>query len=46
MLLVGGVAVAELRDSAAVLGFAGELADPGGDGRVNGCAAAWVASRG
>ena len=33
-LLVGGAAGAELGDGAAVLGLAGELADPGGDGGV------------
>ena len=35
VLLVGGVAVAEVGDRAAVLGFAGELADPRGDGGVD-----------
>jgi hypothetical protein len=35
VLFVVGVAVAEVGDSAAVLGFAGELADPRGDGGVD-----------
>jgi hypothetical protein len=41
-LLVGGVVVAELRDSVAVLGVGGELADPGGHGWVNADRAARV----
>jgi len=39
-LLVGGPAGAEVGDCAAVLGLGGELADPGGDGRVHASAAA------
>jgi len=49
-LLVGGAAGAEPGDGAAVLGLAGELADPGGQGGVfQGGRAAWrdaAASRG
>jgi hypothetical protein len=45
-LLVGGAAGAELGDGAAVLGLGGELADPGGHGRVDGGRAARIASRG
>ncbi len=47
-LLVGGPAGAELGDGAAVLGLPGELADPGGHGRVNAdrAARAGAASRG
>jgi hypothetical protein len=35
VLLVGGAVLAEVGDRAAVLGLGGELADPGGHGRVN-----------
>jgi len=45
-LLVGGAALLKVGDRAAVLGSAGELADAGGHGRVNGCVAARDASRG
>jgi hypothetical protein len=47
-LLVGGAAGAEVGDRLAVLGPAGELADPGGHGGVHGGVAARVmsASRG
>jgi hypothetical protein len=47
-LLAGRAAGAESGDRAAVLGFAGELADPGGYGRVGGgrAARAGAASRG
>jgi len=45
-LLVGGAALLKVGDRAAVPGLAGELAQPGGHGRVNGCVAARVASRG
>ena len=47
-LLVGTAASAELGDGAAVLGLPGELADPGGHGRVDRCRAARTgeASRG
>ena len=46
VLLVGGAVGVELGDRAAVPGLAGELANPGGHGGVNGCVAARVASRG
>jgi len=39
-LLVGGAVGAELGGRAAVLGVGGELADPGGHGRVDGGSAA------
>ena len=47
-LLVGGVAGVVVGDSAAVLGLGGELADPGGHGRVQASAGSgrWAASRG
>jgi hypothetical protein len=47
-LLVGGAAGVELGDRVAVFGLAGELADAGGHGRVNGggMAARAGASRG
>jgi hypothetical protein len=48
-LLVGGVPGLVFGGSAAVLGPAGELADPGGGGRVDGGGRAtrpWVVSRG
>jgi hypothetical protein len=45
-LLVGGAALLKVGDCAAVLGLAGELADAGRHGRVNGCVAARDASRG
>jgi len=48
LLLVGGVAGAELSDCAAVFGLCGELTDPGGHGRADGGGwTAWgLASRG
>jgi hypothetical protein len=45
-LLVGEVPGPVFGDGAAVLGLGGELADPGGHGRVGGGRAAGVASRG
>jgi hypothetical protein len=45
-LLVGEVPGLVFGDGAAVLGLGGELADPGGHGRVDGGRAARVASRG
>ncbi len=45
-LLVGGAALLKASDRAAVLGLAGELAEPGGHGGVSGCVAARDASRG
>jgi hypothetical protein len=46
-LLVGVVPGLVFGDGAAMLGLEGELADPGGHGRVDGRAArAWVFSRG
>jgi hypothetical protein len=45
-LLVGEVPGLVFGDGAAVLGLGGELADPGGHGRVGGGRAAGVTSRG
>jgi hypothetical protein len=45
-LLVGVVPGPVVGGDAAVLGLGGELADPGGHGRVDGGRAARVASRG
>jgi hypothetical protein len=41
-LLVGEVPGLVGSDGVAVLGLGGELADPGGDGRVGGGVAAWA----